>query len=82
MSGVVCSAWLYPERMLQETFRNEFLGLFKVLLGMVDVPYIDKDGRMLRNAIPVVNIVLRGGMGDCLRGNWTPAVHLLDNQLC
>ena len=63
--------------MLQETFRNEFLRLVEVLLGVVNVPDVNEDGSALGNAIAIINVVLGGGVRDPLRGNGTPAVDLL-----
>jgi len=61
----------------QETFRNEFFGLFVVLFGVVNVPDVDEDGSALGDAMAIINVVLGGGVGDRLRGNGTPAVDLL-----
>ena len=65
--------------MSQESFRNEFLGLFVVFPGVVNVPDVDEDGSTLRDAMAIINVVLGGGVGDCLRGDGTPAMDLLSS---
>ena len=54
----------HPEWVSQETFRNKFLGLFVVLLGVVNVPDVDEDGSALGDAMAIMIVVLGGGVGD------------------
>ena len=69
------AAWVF-----QEAFRNEFLRLVEILLGVVNVPDVNEDWGALGNAVAIINVIPGGGMRHALRGNGAPAVDLLDRS--
>lgn len=71
----------HPERVSQETLRDELVWLLVILLGVVDVPDVYENSSALRYAMTIVDVILGRGMGDRLRSNWTPAVDLSVNAL-